>query len=125
MKPLAFETFEEFTCIKELVSGKLKCVYPRLANCATIINKGNWSNNFNYWTGGSQQGSCVGNWAWCSGTTSHPLPANLTWGFNQPDNKGGNESCLHMRVLKNATGLALSDRSCSNKFIIACEVEII
>jgi hypothetical protein len=80
--------------------------------------------NFNYWTGGIQK-SCKSQWAWCSGTRPYPLPENLKWVFNQPDNKNGSEDCLHMRFFQNNTGIALSDRDCGDKFVIACEVRII
>jgi hypothetical protein len=82
---------------------------------------GNWKFNFNYWTSATSRGS-KGQWNWCTGTSSLPLTSNLTWAFNQPDNKGGVEECLHMRLMQNSTGVALSDRNCSDKFVIACEV---
>jgi Lectin C-type domain len=81
----------------------------------------NWTYNFNYWTSATQKGS-KGQWAWCTGQTTALLPDNLTWAFNQPDNKAGGEDCIQMRLTQNATGIALSDRNCTNKFVIACEV---
>jgi len=51
-----------------------------------------------------------------------PLTENLTWAFNQPDNKNGADDCLQMRLMQNNTGIALLDRNCSDKFVIACEV---
>jgi hypothetical protein len=41
---------------------------------------------------------------------------------NQPDNKAGGDDCIQMRLLQNATGIALYDRNCSDKFVVACEV---
>jgi len=78
----------------------------------------------NFWTGGSQL-ACKGEWAWCSGSAASPIADNLTWAFNQPDNKLGADDCLHMRIFQNKTGIALSDRNCSDKFVIACEVEFL
>ena len=82
-----------------------------------------WPYNFNYWTGATQKG-CKGQWAWCSGLSKSPLPDNLTWGFNQPDNKAGGDNCIQMRLMQNKTGISLFDRNCSDKFVIACEVNI-
>jgi hypothetical protein len=87
----------------------------------TLLFKGNWTYNLNYWTGGTQRGS-KGNWGWCSGTGVKPLPHNLTWGLDQPDNKALNDDCLQMRLTANKTGIHLWDRNCSSKFVIACEV---
>jgi len=92
-------------------------------NNYTIQPSGSWSYNFNYWTGGSQL-ACKGEWAWCSGSAASPIADGLTWAFNQPDNKLGADDCLHMRLFQNNTGIALSDRNCSDKFVIACEVDI-
>jgi hypothetical protein len=86
------------------------------------LNKkiGSWPYNLNYWTGATQKG-CKGQWTWCSGSSAAALPDNLTWGFNQPDNKAGDD-CIQMRLMQNTTGIALFDRNCSDKFVIACEV---
>jgi hypothetical protein len=51
-----------------------------------------------------------------------PLTDNLTWAFNQPDNKAGGDDCIQIRIMQNATGIALYDRNCSDKYVIACEV---
>jgi hypothetical protein len=56
------------------------------------------------------------------GAESIHLPENLIWGKNQPDNKAGADNCIHMRVLKNASGIALFDKNCSDRYIVACEV---
>jgi hypothetical protein len=47
---------------------------------------------------------------------------NLTWALNQPEFLEAGENCLHMRIYKNASRTALSDRNCSDKYIYACEV---
>jgi Lectin C-type domain len=88
------------------------------------LNKtiGFWPYNFNYWTGATQK-DCKGQWTWCSGSSAVALPENLTWGFNQPDNKAGGDDCIQMRLMQNATGIALFDRNCTDKFVIACEVK--
>jgi len=80
-----------------------------------------WKFNFNYWTGGTQR-SCKGQWSWCAGAESVPFPVNLTWAYNQPDNRAGADDCVHMRILQNATGIVLLDKNCSDKYVVACEV---
>ena len=81
----------------------------------------NWTGNWNYWTGGLQ--GSRGSWGWCDSANFIPIPENLTWAPNQPDMLNDNENCLHMRIHKNASSTALSDRSCSDKYIYACKVE--
>lgn len=85
------------------------------------IPKGDWRRNLNYWTGGAMSNR-EGQWGWCSGSESLNLSQNVIWGNNQPDNKTGNEGCIHMRFFPNATGVVLSDRNCKDKFVFACEV---
>jgi hypothetical protein len=59
---------------------------------------------------------------WCAGASFIPISKNLTWAPNQPDFLKAGENCLHMRIHKNASSTALSDRNCSDKYIYACEV---
>jgi Lectin C-type domain len=81
----------------------------------------NWTLNFNYWTGGVHL--CDGKWGWCLPDGSPaPFAPDLEWDSNQPDNKTGNETCVQMKIYRNATGIKLHDKNCSNKFIFACQV---
>jgi len=69
--------------------------------------------------------SCNSSFSWCSGTVSNisQLASDLTWDVGQPDNLGGNESCVHLKIPRNGTeGVKLTDKSCNNKYIAACEV---
>jgi len=118
MRPIAFETLDELSCLSNFTSSEFS-----LANKKGLIGAlvENWKYNLNYWTGGSQSG-CKGEWAWCSGSEVADLPDNLTWAFNQPDNKAGADDCLQMRLFQNKSGIALADRNCADKFVIACEV---
>ncbi|CAB3386814.1 Hypothetical predicted protein [Cloeon dipterum] len=85
------------------------------------FNKDNWTANFNYWTSGTQKGAPVGNFSWCDPGGPKPLVSSLIWQRGQPDNLGGNESCVHFRFVLNNTGAILSDRNCTNKYIYACK----
>ncbi|XP_065346446.1 uncharacterized protein LOC135943712 [Cloeon dipterum] len=85
------------------------------------FNKDNWTANFNYWTSGTQKGAPVGNFSWCDPGGPKPLVSSLIWQRGQPDNQGGNESCVHFRFVLNNTGTILSDRNCTNKYIYACK----
>ncbi|XP_065342117.1 macrophage mannose receptor 1-like [Cloeon dipterum] len=60
-----------------------------------------------------------GRWAWCPGAVN--LPDSLSWAPGQPDNAQPDENCLHLQVTKNASGILLSDRNCSHKFVMACQ----
>ncbi|CAB3387042.1 Hypothetical predicted protein [Cloeon dipterum] len=80
-----------------------------------------WKMNFNYWTSATRKGSPVGQWSWCEPYGPTIFPPNLTWQGGQPDNNGGNESCVHYRFVLNSTGTILTDRNCANKLIFACK----
>ena len=84
------------------------------------FNLENWTGNLNYWTGGLQ--GCRGLWGWCAGPTFIPIPGNLTWAQNQPELMKTNKNCMHMRIHKNDSSTALSDRNCLDKYIYACKV---
>ncbi|XP_065341886.1 uncharacterized protein LOC135940771 [Cloeon dipterum] len=62
-----------------------------------------------------------GRWAWCPGAID--LPDSLSWAPGQPDNNQTNENCLHLQVTKNASGIILSDRNCSLKYVMACQLD--
>jgi hypothetical protein len=85
------------------------------------LSTANWTLNFNYWTGGTTK-NMPSQWSWCGTNPILGLNDNLKWEKGQPDNKGGNEECLHMRFVMNSTGAIITDRNCSLKYIYACEV---
>jgi len=100
MRPIWFKNASEMQCLVKEMS--------------------NWTLNWNYWTGGKQ--SCSDQWTWCSVQGPEPLAMGLRWADGQPDNFQGDEECLHMRIYKNISGLVISDRKCSNKYVLACQV---
>ncbi|XP_065352263.1 uncharacterized protein LOC135947365 [Cloeon dipterum] len=86
--------------------------------CLSNTTKANWTLNWNYWTAGRAMGTW-GRWAWCPGAVN--LPDSLSWAPGQPDNNQTNENCLHVQVTKNSSGILLSDRNCSHKYVMACQ----
>jgi hypothetical protein len=87
----------------------------------TYTHAGSWRGNLNYWTGGVQ--GCKGQWGWCRGAEFQPLSFNLSWAQSQPEFLKSDENCMHMRVQPNSSSrILLSDRSCANRFILACQV---
>ncbi|XP_065343093.1 uncharacterized protein LOC135941463 [Cloeon dipterum] len=86
--------------------------------CLSNSTKVNWTLNYNYWTAGRAMGTW-GRWAWCPGAVN--LPDSLSWAPGQPDNNQTNENCLHLQVTKNSSGVLLSDRNCSHKYVMACQ----
>ncbi|CAB3382127.1 Hypothetical predicted protein [Cloeon dipterum] len=88
------------------------------------FNTTTWKANFNYWTSGTWKGSPVGLWSWCEPSGPAIFDHGLTWERGQPDNKNGNESCVHFRFIMNSTGTVLTDRNCSNSLIYACKMPI-
>jgi len=100
MTPLNVDTVQKQKCLSDYVS------------------KSNWTLNFNYWTGGTQQG-CRGSWRWCGGGTG-VFDDLVQWEPGQPDNKGGRQDCVHLRL--NNSNFLLTDRNCTDKYILACQV---
>jgi Lectin C-type domain len=90
--------------------------------CLSNFTSVNWKFNYNYWTGGTQQG-CMGQWRWC-GSADKIVKTELLWAPKQPDNKYGKEACMQMRIYNKAPtfGIKLSDRPCSDKYLFACQV---
>jgi hypothetical protein len=81
----------------------------------------NWTLNRNYWVGGSRENNC--SWKWCtSDGASMNVSGDVAWLPGQPDNVNGSETCLHMRVFSNGSNVALSDRKCADKYVMACRV---
>jgi len=99
MQPIWFSGGDEMKCLSDLI-------------------KTNWTLNSNYWTGGAQQG-CWGEWGWCQGKITSAMSNGVTWLQNQPDNP--NEGCLNLKVFKNGSNVGLSDKSCLNKYVMACK----
>jgi hypothetical protein len=99
MQPIWFSGGDEMKCISDLI-------------------KTNWTLNYNYWTGGAQQG-CWGEWGWCQGTNASVMPNDVKWLPDQPDNSS--EGCLSLRIFKNGSNIALSDKRCLDKFVMACK----
>ncbi|CAB3386909.1 Hypothetical predicted protein [Cloeon dipterum] len=91
----------------------------------TVVLKDDWKANFNYWTSGTWKGAPVGEWSWCDSNGPTILDQGLTWESGQPDNKNGNESCIHFRFVLNSTGTILTDRNCASKYIYACKMPIL
>jgi hypothetical protein len=108
MEPLLIDNARELECLSNL----------------TI--KGTWTGNFNYWTAGTQK-DCRGTWSWCGKNGATVVNADVTWDKDQPDNKGGREDCIHLKLKRNATGhpqeFVLTDRNCTDKYILACKVD--
>jgi Lectin C-type domain len=108
MEPLVIDSLKELKCL------------------SNVTKNGTWTGNFNYWTGGTQK-DCRGSWTWCGKEGARVFNDDVTWDKNQPDNKGGNEDCIHLKLKKNnVTGqpqeFILTDRNCSDKYVLACKV---
>ncbi|CAB3387558.1 Hypothetical predicted protein [Cloeon dipterum] len=87
-----------------------------------LANKDNWTANFNYWTSGTWKGAPENQWSWCEPKGPTVFAKGLVWESSQPDNNGGNESCVHFRFNLPSMGTFMTDRSCSNKYIFACKI---
>jgi Lectin C-type domain len=109
MEPLVIENRRELDCL------------------SNVTKNGTWTGNFNYWTSGTKKN--LGNWSWCGKDGVNLLNANVTWDIGQPDNKGGNEDCIHLKLKKSASGdpdkFVLTDRNCTDKYILACRVDLV
>jgi hypothetical protein len=61
---------------------------------------------------------------WCSPDGLPVTNTSVQWKKGQPDNLGGEQRCLHGRVLTNISKLVVSDRNCSDKYVLACETKV-
>jgi Lectin C-type domain len=118
MNPIIFTSAEKQKCLSNHTKSYL--LYLHLLIDIATIKTANWTGNLNYWTGGFQ--GCRGQWGWCTGADFIPIAENLNWATNQPEMLKENENCVHMRIHKNDSSTALSDRNCSDRYIFACEV---
>jgi Lectin C-type domain len=107
MEPLLIDSVRELKCLSD------------------VTKNGTWNGNFNYWTGGTQK-DCRGSWSWCGKDGARMFNDGVAWEKDQPDNKGGREDCIHLKLKKNATGqpqeFLLTDRNCTDKYVLACKV---
>ncbi|CAB3388245.1 Hypothetical predicted protein [Cloeon dipterum] len=105
MEPLNIDNADEQTGLKGL----------------TVRFKDDWKMNFNYWTSGTWQGSPQKMWSWCEPNGPTVFPPGLIWEAGQPDNRDGNETCVHFRFILNSTGAIMTDRNCTSKYVFACK----
>ncbi|CAB3381657.1 Hypothetical predicted protein [Cloeon dipterum] len=105
LRPISFRSALEFQCFSNLT-------------------KSNWTLNWNYWTAGRAMGAW-GRWAWCSGSQAVPLTDGINWATGQPDNSNPEDLCVHLQVDRNGTGVYLTDRNCSHKYVIACQSDVV
>ncbi|CAB3387257.1 Hypothetical predicted protein [Cloeon dipterum] len=98
MKPIAFETFDQFNCLKKLTTQEV------------------WKYSSNYWTAARQVWS-NDLFQWCSLSPPERF-ANLTtmWANGFPDN-ATSKYCVHLSVPKTE----LTEKNCSFKFIFSCK----
>lgn len=82
-----------------------------------------WRWNSNYWTWGFRLNKSTSeNFHWCNADVLEVSSSVVQWHSGQPDNLGGNQRCMHLRVLTNVSKMVVSDRNCSDKYVYACEV---
>jgi hypothetical protein len=107
MEPLLLDNVKELKCL------------------SNVTKNGTWTGNFNYWTGGTQK-DCRESWSWCGRDGNRVFNDDVTWDKDQPDNKGGREDCIHLKLKKDVSGqpqeFVLTDRNCTDKYILACKV---
>jgi hypothetical protein len=63
---------------------------------------------------------------WCSANeTSVLLADHVRWQPGQPDNLGGNQKCIHLKMATSMWQAEITDRNCTAKFPFACQVRAI
>jgi hypothetical protein len=87
-------------------------------------NLGSWQNNYNYWLWGMRAVESYRAFEWCSPNSSKLTTYSVRWQQGQPDNLGGEQRCLHARVLTNVSQIIVSDRNCSDIYVVACETKV-
>jgi hypothetical protein len=67
--------------------------------------------------------------SWCSSRLPDPPPLleEIKWAAGQPDKGDAGEYCVHMKfqqsIDKRSVTILLSDRNCSHKYVLACQVK--
>jgi hypothetical protein len=60
---------------------------------------------------------------WCSANETSVMPAyQVRWQPGQPDNFGGNQKCIHLKIATSVWKAEITDRNCTAKFPFACQV---
>jgi hypothetical protein len=121
MTPLRLDSAEVLTALNSFANCTLlKCVcVPFIIN----LTASKWKGPLNYWTAGRRSGNTNGTFMWCSLESSTQLNINhSSWQQGQPDNLGGQQNCLHLKILKTVSKTEISDRNCTSKFSFACQV---
>lgn len=123
MTPLRLDSAEVKTVFDSFANGKYS---QTLQQSQKIFQTAlTWKGALNYWTAGrrSENLNTSGNFNWCSAENSTELVSdNVHWQAGQADNLGGNQNCLHLRIMKNASKTVVTDRNCTSKFTFACQV---
>jgi len=125
MLPLSFDHVDALNTLNVYASSMM-AVYLHVWLCLdTKLSKGSkWKSIQNFWTGGvKRENSSPSQFKWCTLNGSADLVSSFfRWQKGQPGNLGGQQNCLHLRILKNISSLVISDRNCSSKFAFACQV---
>jgi hypothetical protein len=119
---VTFQQNWEICCSLGMTPISLDSAYEQ--QCLSNLTKSSsWTGNHNYWTGGTQQG-CRNSWGWC-GSAAGPvgISDDIKWETGQPDNLGGRQDCIHLKNIQGA-GLQMTDRNCTDRYILACKVII-
>ncbi|XP_059471660.1 uncharacterized protein LOC132194422 [Neocloeon triangulifer] len=104
------------TPLKINTSAKQSCLN-------SIVNVSTWRYNYNYWTYGLKFNDSIKEAFWWCDPISATEVSNGTveWKAGQPDNMGGNESCLHLQVVHKDSKMVVTDRNCADDYMLACE----
>jgi len=98
-------------------SGKLKTTLIFISK----YNKPDWPYNFNFWTSGAL--ALPGQWSWCvPGQSPLAMDENLPWEEELVSLEAKKKECAHLKIGRNATGIRLTAKNCSSKFIFGCQV---
>jgi hypothetical protein len=122
MKPLSIDSKDNQKCLGDLVKGKNLKIQFNLNH--SHVASGTWLGTLNYWTSATRAGCPSGSkFTWCSSNTV--VQDSAEWDQGQPDNAGGNQSCVHLRVNFKDGTTTLTDRNCTDYYPIACQVSTI
>ncbi|XP_065349815.1 uncharacterized protein LOC135945828 isoform X2 [Cloeon dipterum] len=125
-KPMSWSSSWQQCCALGMEALNLEDAAEQQGLSSLTIGKNatDWKMNFNYWTSGTRKGAPLGHWSWCKADGPTVFSPSLTWERGQPDNKNGNESCVHFRFVLNATAAIMTDRNCTNRYIYACKTQL-
>lgn len=122
--PLRIDTLEVKNTLVAFANGKNSDKHKKVVKNHITSSATTWTGLQYFWTSGLRIENLTRRFQWClSANSSTEISTDfVTWKSGQPDNLGGRQDCLHLRILTDKSQTLASDHNCTSKFPFACQV---